>query len=209
MRKDFCFGLKVYFCGMLTHHHFLLHKPHGYLSQFVYEKKRAKKKLGELYDFPEGTMAIGRLDEDSEGLLLLTTDGMMSEIVRSKTIEKEYYAQVDGVITQEAVQQLQAGVEIGFKGIRYTTKPCQSHIIPDLPDDIGQGRKIRDERHGPTSWISITLREGKFRQVRKMTAAVGFPTLRLVRVGVGSLSLEGLKAGEVRAVDYFFEDNEK
>lgn len=72
----------------MKHHHFLLHKPHGYLSQFIYEKKRHKKLLGELYKFPEGTMAIGRLDEDSEGLLLLTTDGMMSEIVRSQTIEK-------------------------------------------------------------------------------------------------------------------------
>ncbi|HQA75376.1 pseudouridine synthase, partial [Flavobacterium sp.] len=111
------------------HRHFLFHKPHGYLSQFIYEKKRHKKLLGELYSFPEGTMAIGRLDEDSEGLLLLTTDGMMSEIVRSKTVEKEYYAQVDGVITNKAIEQLKNGVEIGFKGIRYTTKKCEAKII--------------------------------------------------------------------------------
>jgi 23S rRNA pseudouridine2457 synthase len=187
----------------MKHHHFLLHKPHGFLSQFVYEKKRHKKLLGELYNFPEGTMAIGRLDEDSEGLLLLTTDGMMSEIVRSQTIEKEYYAQVDGIITPEAVTQLENGVEIGFKGIRYTTKPCQSKIITQLPESIGEGRRIRDERHGPTSWVSITLTEGKFRQVRKMTAAVGFPTLRLVRIRVGSLTLQNLKAGEVLPVDAF------
>ena len=187
----------------MKHHHFLLHKPHGYLSQFIYEKKRHKKLLGELYDFPVGTMAIGRLDEDSEGLLLLTTDGMMSEIVRSQTIEKEYYAQVDGIITPEAVTQLESGVEIGFKGIRYTTKPCQSKIITQLPESIGEGRRIRDERHGPTSWVSITLTEGKFRQVRKMTAAVGFPTLRLVRIRVGSLTLQNLKAGEVLPVSQF------
>ncbi|WP_284653416.1 pseudouridine synthase [Flavobacterium terrisoli] len=185
------------------HQHFLIHKPHGYLSQFIYEKKRHKKLLGELYDFPEGTMAIGRLDEDSEGLLLLTTDGMMSEIVRSQTIEKEYYAQVDGLITQEAVEQLKAGVEIGFKGIRYTTKNCEAKIITELPDSIGEGRRIRDERHGPTSWVSITLTEGKFRQVRKMTAAVGFPTLRLVRIRVGNLHLQNLKAGEVLEVSHF------
>ena len=184
------------------HRHFLIHKPHGYLSQFIYEKKRHKKLLGELFDFPEGTMAIGRLDEDSEGLLLLTTDGMMSEIVRSKTVEKEYYAQVDGVITPEAVEQLKTGVEIGFKGIRYTTKPCEAKMINELPDCIGEGRRIRDERHGPTSWVSLTLTEGKFRQVRKMTAAVGFPTLRLVRVRVGNLSLQ-LKAGEVLEVNTF------
>src|SRR5258705_1401100 len=110
---------------MSTHRHFLIYKPYGYLSQFIYELKRKKKKLGELYDFPEGTMAIGRLDEDSEGLLLLTTDGMMSEIVRSKTIEKEYLAQVDGLVTPEAIALLKNGVEIGFKGIRYITKPCE------------------------------------------------------------------------------------
>ena len=136
------------------HRHFLIHKPHGYLSQFIYEKKRPKKLLGELYNFPEGTMAIGRLDEDSEGLLLLTTDGMMSEMVRSKTVEKEYYAQVDGIINQEAIEELKKGVEIGFKGIRYTTKMCEAKIITQLPDCIGEGRKIRDERHGPSSWVS-------------------------------------------------------
>ncbi|WP_309613067.1 pseudouridine synthase [Flavobacterium sp.] len=185
------------------HHHFLIHKPHGYLSQFVYEKKRHKKLLGELYNFPKGTMAIGRLDEDSEGLLLLTTDGMMSEMVRSKTVEKEYYAQVDGMINEEAVAQIKKGVEIGFKGIRYTTKECEAKIIYQLPESIGEGRRIRDQRHGPTSWVSITLTEGKFRQVRKMTAAVGFPTLRLVRIRVGNLHLQNLKAGEVLHVNKF------
>ncbi len=182
---------------MAEHQHFLIHKPHGYLSQFIYEKKRHKKLLGELYDFPEGIMAIGRLDEDSEGLLLLTTDGMMSELVRSKSVEKEYYAQVDGVINDKAIEKLMDGVEIGFKGIRYTTKKCKAEILNQLPEFIGEGRKIRNERHGPTSWISITLTEGKFRQVRKMTAAVGFPTLRLVRIRVGNLHLQNLKAGEV------------
>lgn len=186
------------------HRHFLLHKPHGYLSQFIYEKKRPKKKLGELYDFPDGIMAIGRLDEDSEGLLLLTTDGMMSEMVRSKTVEKEYFAQVDGLVTQGAIERLKSGVEIGFKGIRYTTKHCEASIIEELPKYIGEGRRIRDERHGPTSWLSITLTEGKFRQVRKMTAAVGLPTLRLIRVRVGEIGLHNLKAGEVLEVKDFF-----
>ena len=185
------------------HRHFILHKPNGYLSQFIYEKKRHKKLLGELFDFPGNTMAIGRLDEDSEGLLLLTTDGMMSEIVRSKNVEKEYLSQVDGIITDEAIEQLKNGVEIGFKGIRYTTKKCEAKIITELPNCIGEGRRIRDERHGPTSWISITLTEGKFRQVRKMTAAVGFPTLRLVRIRVGNLHLQNLKAGEVLEIDQF------
>lgn len=188
----------------MQHRHFLLHKPPGYLSQFIYEKKRPKKKLGELFNFPEETMAIGRLDEDSEGLLLLTTDGKVSEAMRSKAIEKEYYAQVDGLITPEAILELKKGVVIGFKGIRYTTLPCDAFIVTQLPDYIGQGKRIRDERHGPTSWLSITLTEGKYRQVRKMTAAVGFPTLRLVRIRIGSISLQNLKSGEVREMERFF-----
>jgi 23S rRNA pseudouridine2457 synthase len=185
------------------HHHFILHKPYGYLSQFIYELKRKKKLLGELHDFPKGTMAIGRLDEDSEGLLLLTTDGKMSEMIRSKKVEKEYYVQVDGIITQEAVDQLKKGVEIGFNGTKYTTKPCQSFLVTSIPEFGLRGKKIRNERHGPTSWASITISEGKFRQVRKMTAAVGFPTLRLVRVRIGNLHLNHLLAGEVMEVPSF------
>ena len=184
----------------MSHHHFILHKPYGYLSQFIYELKRKKKLLGELYNFPAGTMAIGRLDEDSEGLLLLTTDGKMSEIVRSKKVDKEYYAQVDGIITQEAIDKMKKGVEIGFNGTKYMTKPCESFIINEIPAFGARGKKIRDERHGPTSWASITVNEGKFRQVRKMTAAVGFPTLRLVRVRIGNVYLKDLQAGEVREV---------
>jgi len=183
--------------------HFIIFKPYNYLSQFTYNLKRNKKLLGELHDFPEGTMAIGRLDEDSEGLLLLTTDGMMSEIVRSKKVEKEYFAQVDGLINQEAIEKLKSGVEIGFKGTRYITKPCEARILIEAPNFPVRGKKIRDERHGPTSWLSITVTEGKFRQVRKMTSAVGFPTLRLVRVRVGNTHLGNLQPGEVIEVDSF------
>jgi 23S rRNA pseudouridine2457 synthase len=179
------------------HQHFILNKPYGYLSQFIYQLKRNKKLLGELHDFPAGTMAIGRLDEDSEGLILLTTDGMLSELVRSKKVDKEYYVQVDGIITQEAIDKIQNGVEIGFNGSKYKTKPCRACLISEVPNFGERGKKIRDERHGPTSWASITLNEGKFRQVRKMTSAVGFPTLRLVRVRIGNVYLNDLKAGEV------------
>ncbi len=182
------------------HKHFILNKPYGYLSQFIYQLKRNKKLLDELYDFPEGTMAIGRLDEDSEGLILLTTDGMMSELVRSKKVDKEYYVQVDGIITQEAIDKIQNGVEIGFKGSKYITKPCTVFLISEVPNFGERGKKIRDERHGPTSWASITLNEGKFRQVRKMTSAVGFPTLRLVRIRIGNVYLNDLKSGEVNEI---------
>ncbi|MFH6944558.1 pseudouridine synthase [Flavobacterium sp. FlaQc-50] len=185
------------------HRHFILFKPYGYLSQFIYELKRKKKLLGELHNFPAGTMAIGRLDEDSEGLLLLTTNGKVSEQIRSKKVDKEYYVQVDGVITPEAIEQLQKGVEIGFDGGKYITKPCKAFIVTEIPDFGLRAKKIRDERHGPTTWASITVNEGKFRQVRKMTAAVGFPTLRLVRVRVGNVYLQNLKAGEVLEVSDF------
>ena len=200
----------------MSHQHFILHKPYGYLSQFIYELKRKKKLLGELHDFPEGTMAIGRLDEDSEGLLLLTTDGKVSEQIRSRKVDKEYYVQVDGIITQEAIEALKKGVEIGFNGTKYITKPCEARLIREIPGFGLRGKKIRDERHGPTSWASITVNEGKFRQVRKMTAAVGFPTLRLVRVRIGNVYLNNLQSGEVIEVGNFndnfsfnFNDNMK
>ena len=185
----------------MPHRHFLIHKPYGYLSQFVGEAN--KKKLGDFHNFPAGIMAIGRLDEDSEGLLLLTTDGKVSEYVRGKKVEKEYYAQVDGLIDDRAIEQLQTGVEIGIHDVKYQTSPCAAHRLDPAPTFAPRTRKIRDDRHGPTSWVSITLTEGKYRQVRKMTAAVGFPTLRLVRVRVGSLWLGNLPPGAVREVTDF------
>lgn len=186
-----------------AHQHFLLYKPYGYLSQFTSDfarELRKKRFLGELYPFPAGTMAIGRLDEHSEGLLLLTTDGRVSEQLRRKDVEKEYYAQLDGLITDEALAQLQAGVEIGLREGRYQTLPAQVRRLPAPPALPPRGRSIRSDRHGPTSWVAIIVTEGKFRQVRKMTAAAGFPTLRLVRVRIGDLELGELQPGDVRPV---------
>ena len=184
------------------HQHFIINKPWGMISQFINPAKRKKKLLGDLYNFPEGTMAIGRLDVPSEGLLLLTTDGKVSAEIRSNKFEKEYYVQVDGIITQKEIEQLKNGVEIGFSGKKYTTKPGKAFIIDD-PKFPVRSQKIRDERHGPTSWVSIVIKEGKFRQVRKMTAAVGFPTLRLIRVRIGEIKLDDLEISGVKEVDYF------
>ncbi len=183
--------------------HFILYKPYGYLSQFVNNgpKQNTKKLLGELHDFPGGTMAIGRLDEKSEGLLLLTTDGKTSNYMCSSKIEKEYYAQLDGSITDEAIHELQQGVEIGFEGKKYTTLPCKAKLLSPSPEFATRSKKIRDARHGTTSWIAIILREGKFRQVRKMTSAVGFPTLRLVRVRIGEIHLAHMQIGEVKEIN--------
>lgn len=184
---------------MIEHRHFALHKPYGYVSQFISNEKKGykAKKLGLLYDFPEGTMAIGRLDKDSEGLLLLTTDGKVSAAITSRKVEKEYYVQLDGDIDNQAILLLQNGIEISIRGDKYMTKPCEAYRIKESPQFPPRIKKIRDDRHGPTSWVSITIKEGKFRQVRKMTAAVGFPTLRLVRVRIGDISLGQMRAGEV------------
>ncbi len=190
---------------MSNHRHFIIHKPLGYLSQFVNNQNRRKNKklLGEIHEFPEGIMSIGRLDQDSEGLLLLTTDGKVSKLVRSKKVEKEYYVQVDGEITNEAIAQLKMGVEIGIKSKKYMTLPCKATRLDPGPTFEARTKKIRDDRHGPTSWLSVTITEGKFRQVRKMTAAVGFPTLRLIRVRIGNITLNQLPSGKFIEVDGF------
>ncbi len=182
-----------------NHKHFKIYKPYRMLSQFSSNavKEQKKRFLSQLGDFPEGIMPIGRLDEKSEGLLLLTTDGKLSDYVNQSAIEKEYYALVDGDISATAIQQLCDGVEIGFNGKKYITKPCKVFKLEQLPNLPERSKKIRDARHGPTTWISITLTEGKFRQVRKMTSAVNCPTLRLVRVRIGNVFLDTMPIASV------------
>lgn len=189
---------------MEQHRHYKLYKPYGFISQRSSNDARQLRKkrfLNELYHFPEGLMPVGRLDEKSEGLLLLTTDGKLSDTINRSGIEKEYYAQVDGAITDAAIQQLRKGVTIGFDGKKYITKPCEVFKVTTPPSFPDRGKKIRDARHGPSPWIRLLLKEGKFRQVRKMTSAVGFPTLRLVRVRVGTITLGTLEPGEVQMLD--------
>ena len=181
--------------------HFKLYKPFGIISQLNSKNPkelRKKKFLNALYSFPDGVMPIGRLDEKSEGLLLFTTDGKLSDDINRSGVEKEYYAQLDGDISNEAIALLKKGVAIGFQGRCYVTKACRVHKLDALPILPEADKKIRIGRHRPTSWISIILTEGKFRQVRKMTAAVGFPTLRLVRIRVGDITIEKLMPGEVK-----------
>jgi len=183
--------------------HFKLYKPYGMLSQLSSNDAQQKNKrfLSELYDFPKGVMPIGRLDEKSEGLLLLTTDGKLSDRINRSGIEKEYYAQLDGVINSTALLALTDGVVIGFEGKKYKTKPCEVFQLsetPNLPKVLIRQLKHPHRKH---SWIRIIVREGKFRQIRKMTAAVGFPTLRLVRIRVGNITIENLNEGAVQKTD--------
>jgi 23S rRNA pseudouridine2457 synthase len=184
----------------MKHQHFILYKPYGYLSQFVNQqnKRKNKKLLGELIPNVDDLMSIGRLDEKSEGLLLLTTDGKFSEYIRSSKIEKEYHVMVDGNISEDAIHQLQHGIEISVEGKPYVTKPCNAQKLLETSHIVN--RFVRDERHGEISWLSITISEGKFRQVRKMTAKAGFPTLRLVRVRIGKYVLNGLNPSEYKEI---------
>ena len=174
----------------------LFNKPFGVLSQFTPESgHRALDEFG----FPSGVYAAGRLDHDSEGALLLTDEGRLIKKLLDPKFEhpRTYLAQVDGQIMQEAVAQLIKGVTI--KG--YRTKPCKAQIV-DAPDNLwDRVPPIRYRANIPTSWVQLTLIEGKNRQVRHMTAAVGFPTLRLIRVKIGNIALGNLQPGEWRIVD--------
>lgn len=147
-------------------------------------------------------MAVGRLDYYSEGLLLLTTDGKLSDHIRSRKVEKEYYAEMDGQITSEAIACLQEGVEISINGKAYNTLPCHVQRL-EMPANLPPLENTRVSRHRPTSWIRITITEGKFRQIRKMTAAVGFPTLRLIRTRIGHIKLGEMPAGYVQEINGF------
>lgn len=183
---------------------FKIFKPYGMLSQFVNNQKRRRNKrlLGELGDFPEGIMSVGRLDQDSEGLLFLTTDGKFSHKITSAGVEKEYWAQVDGKATEEQADQLSKGIEISIYGKPYQTKPCQVRLMKPPQNLPKRAKDIRNEDdHGSTSWLSITLTEGKYRQVRKMTAKVGLPTLRLIRYRIGEETIEDMNAEDVKLLE--------
>jgi 23S rRNA pseudouridine2457 synthase len=180
----------------MNHRHFLIYKPYKMLSQFSTNDRHQKNKkfLRELHNFPKESMAVGRLDETSEGLLMITTDGQLSNIVNKKgKVEKEYYAQVDGIMTPEAIEKMCSGIEISINGSIYLTQQCQAFILKGLPILPETLQRVREDRHGPSSWVSVTLKEGKFRQVRKMCAAVGFPVLRLARVRIGAFTLNDLE----------------
>ena len=177
--------------------YFKLYKPYGYLSQFSGESSDLL--LGELYEFPKDVYSIGRLDKDSEGLLLLTNDNHYKTKLLSPENKKwkSYWVQVEGQITKEAILKLEAGsITISHKGKPHKVSKafCQVIQSPKIKDRIPP---IRERKSIPTSWIELKISEGKNRQVRKMTAAIGFPTLRLIRYSVDEITLDGLNLGEV------------
>jgi 23S rRNA pseudouridine2457 synthase len=182
----------------LTYHYYLIYKPYQVLCQFSAEGE--KKTLKDVFDVPHDVYPVGRLDYDSEGLLLLTNDASInSQLLHpSQKHHREYWVQVEGNITNEALQQLQKGVTISVEGKPFNTQPAKAFsfdVPPALPERFPP---IRFRKNVPDSWLRLILTEGKNRQVRKMTAAVGFPTLRLIRYRIGHLTIEGLQPGEMR-----------
>ena len=177
--------------------YFKLYKPYGYLCQFTGEPDDLL--LGDLFDFPKDVYSVGRLDKDSEGLLILTNDNQFKTKILAPSSRKwkTYWVQVEGIIDQESIVSLTNGsIKITHKGMEHTVSKARCKIIssPKVEDRIPP---IRFRKNIPTSWIELQISEGKNRQVRKMTSAVGFPTLRLIRYSVDQITLEEMLPKEV------------
>jgi 23S rRNA pseudouridine2457 synthase len=185
----------------MPHRYLLFHKPFNVLSQFTDNSSPDQQRLT-LKDYiaVSDVYPVGRLDHDSEGLMLLTNHGQLQHRLSDPKFEhpRTYWVQVERVPTEEALEQLRQGINIQD----YKTRPAQVCLIPN-PDLPPRDPPIRFRKNVPTAWIELTITEGKNRQVRRMTATVGFPTLRLIRVAIGAsinapLRLAGLAPGQWR-----------
>ncbi|HET6401575.1 MAG TPA: pseudouridine synthase [Candidatus Kapabacteria bacterium] len=177
----------------MPYRYLIFHKPYGVLSQFTADVP-GQRTLDE-FNFPKGFYAAGRLDRDSEGLLLLTNDGsLIKKLLEPGKHERTYLVQVEGIPSIASIKQLEGGVLV--KG--YRTLPARVRVLEHEPAIPLRDPPIRFRKSIPTIWIELTLREGKNRQVRHMTAAVGHPTLRLVRTAIGPLTLGDLRPGQWR-----------
>jgi 23S rRNA pseudouridine2457 synthase len=164
------------------------HKPYGVLSQFT--KEHPSHRVLAEFDFPKDVYPVGRLDSDSEGLLLLSDEARWNDrlLHPRHAHERTYHAQVEGVPDEDSLGKLRRGVKLPD----FTTLPCSARLLDPAPSHPDRVPPIRERKTIPTTWLALTLTEGKNRQVRRMTAAVGFPTLRLIRVQIGALRLEDL-----------------
>ncbi|SKA15269.1 ribosomal large subunit pseudouridine synthase E [Chitinophaga eiseniae] len=167
------------------------------LSRFTPEGN--KSCLADYFKVPRDVYPVGRLDYDSEGLLLLTNDKSLNNrlLMPQYAHEREYWVQVDGAVTNAAVRQLQEGVDITVDGKLYHTKPCLAEIFREEPFLPERNPPIRFRKNIPAPWLRLVLQEGKNRQVRKMTAATGFPTLRLVRYRMEEITIAGMQPGDM------------
>lgn len=168
----------------------LFNKPYGVLSQFTSSENRPTLKD---YLPQAGIYAAGRLDSDSEGLLVLTDDGRLQQRIADPRhkLPKTYWAQVEGIPDPVALGSMSSGLDLGD----FRSQTCRARLIPEPAGLWPRNPPIRERKAIPTAWLEIELREGKNRQVRRMTAKVGFPTLRLIRWAIGSWSLAGLSPG--------------
>ncbi len=184
---------------MPRNRYFIIYKPFGILSQFSGDANTLKV----LGDFPSNVYPVGRLDKDSEGLLLITNDKSLNHHLLNPRFahQRTYLAQVEGIPTAEAIAQLENGVDINVDGKMYHTKKAKAQLLNEAPTLPPRNPPIRYRKNVPDSWVQLSLIEGKNRQVRKMTAAVGYPTLRLVRYSMENLNIEGFDVGEVRELD--------
>jgi 23S rRNA pseudouridine2457 synthase len=181
--------------------YFIINKPYKMVSQFISPDK--VNLLGDLdFEFPEGTHAIGRLDNNSEGLLILTTNKRVTALLfQSETPHnRTYLVQVEKVVTEERLIQLQTGISIRIKGGGfYTTTPCKVEIVQKPIDLPARGHAFRDDL--PQTWLLITLTEGKYHQIRKMVSAVYHHCKRLIRVSIEDLELGALQPGCVKEIE--------
>jgi 23S rRNA pseudouridine2457 synthase len=181
----------------MPHQYIVFNKPFQVMSQFSPEV--GKRVLADFFpDLPKTVYPVGRLDYDSEGLLLLTDDKALTNYLLNPAFAhpRTYWVQVDGAITPEACRLLEAGVAIAVDGKPYRTRPAKATVLHHPPPDVPERNPpVRFRKSIPTSWLALTLTEGKNRQVRKMTAAVGFPTLRLLRYSVGGVTITGIPPG--------------
>jgi 23S rRNA pseudouridine2457 synthase len=184
-----------------VHQYYIIYKPFQVLSQFT--SQEGKKTLKDFFPVPADVYPVGRLDFDSEGLLIMTNDTTFNHRLLNPRFahDREYWVQVEGDISPAAIRQLESGVTIGIDGKSYRTRPAKVTAMVSSPPVPERLPPIRYRAQIPTSWIQLILQEGKNRQVRKMTAQVGFPTLRLIRYRIEQLTLEGLRPGEMRMLD--------
>lgn len=192
---------------MDKHRYFVINKPYNMVSQFI-STHPLRLLSSIIFSFPDGIHAIGRLDKNSEGLLLLTTNKKITRLLFQGKIphSRKYLIQVRGTVTEAALELLRIGVSIEIKGgNQYTTKPCEVSIVEKPINLFSSGYELHERV--PSSWLEITLTEGKFHQIRKMVSAVRHPCKRLIRISIEDISLDGLMPGEVFELEeeMFFE----
>jgi len=182
--------------------YYVINKPYDMLSQFTREVP-THRVLGDLYDIPKDVYPVGRLDRDSEGLLLLTNDKQLhTKLLHPKRgHSRTYWVQVEGIPTPAALEKLEKGITIRAKGKSWFTQPATVALFQEMPTIAPRVPPIRVRKNIPDQWISLRLTEGKNSQVRRMCAAVGFPVLRLIRYAIEDLTIEHLEGEVVKTFD--------